>query len=597
MAIYRATRTSPYNNWQYRMDIMPYDEKLSGSVVTLDEGTIVAFGDLEHNFDDVLPYGLANPATWSVTVNFTRLPSALQTYLRAKSNQYSNLLFGTYEAYNTFMYWTDSGTNGATWSLLFVGVVENAEGAEYSVNDSGELETTYNLVDAAYHTMLQVTGNLEGFTPSSRTQDGGLIYDYYAITGRSQWRNEFGAAGNTDIATAHLKSWYEFSQDLQTRISGNIYLRATRSANTGIITNNYDYNLRMADMINTGVRLKGYNTDGSGNAFGDLTDATAFLLQYIVSGGEIKGGMYSTADEYGFSQAQCMKDILSDLCETLCVKMYWQPEYVVDGGGNYIRYNVEVATLLGNKRSDGAASAYDLTDAVSIDTLSEGAGVIGRGETRVALEGDDKNVTEFVTSSGRSRSERSINIEPILNNLPTPKTKQTQRVLSGITYKQRETIGIDQTNCIFSNDGAFSWGGLSYGYAKAHHDTRVVVRGGADGGAATTYYEANSSAKPTSAEEPAHLAWMNEVQRNAGIPKGLSKALFNAFSGDLQCELTVQWRVGSTTLPDQLGAVHNLQGGIASTLTQYAWDKACVTGVVHSFENGTSDIRYFLPSV
>lgn len=597
MPIYRATRTSPVNNWQYRMDIVPYDVNLSAAVTTLDEGTILEFGDLEYAFDDVLPYGLANPATWSVTLNFSRLPGALQTYLRAKYNTYSSIIFGTYDAYNTFMYWTDSGTEGATWTLLFVGVVENAEGAEYQINDSGELETTYNLVDAAYHTMLQVTGNLEGFVPSTRKQDGGLIYDYYAITGRSQWRNEYGAAGNTDIATAHFKSWYEFAEDLRTRISGNVLLRAARSANTSVITTNFDYSLRMADMINTGVRFKGPNTDGSGTAFNDLTDASAFVLQYIASGGEIKGGMYSTSDEYGFSQAQCMKDILSDLCETLALKMYWKPEYVVDAGGNYIRWNVEVATLLGNKRSDATATIYSLASAVELDTLSEGAGVIGKGETRVALQGDDKNVTEFVTSSGRSRSERSINIEPILNNLPTPKANESQRVLLGVTYKQRDTIGIDQTNCVFANDGAFAWGGTSYGYAKAHHDTRVVIRGAADGGVATTYYDSNSSAKPVSAEEPKHLAWMNEVQRNAGIPKALTKALFNAFSADLQCEITVTWRADSSTMIDQLGAVHDLANGIADVTAQYAWDKACVVGVTHSFSDGTTDIRYFIPGV
>lgn len=597
MPIYRATRTSAYNNWQYRMDIVPYDVNLSASVTNLDEGTIVEFGDLEYAFDDVLPYGLANPATWSVTVNFSRLPSALQTYLRAKYNSYSSIIFGTYDAYNTFMYWTDSGTNGATWTLLFVGVVENAEGAEYQINDSGELETTYNLVDAAYHSMLQVTGNMEGFVPGGNVQTGGLVYDYYAITGRSQWRNEYGAAGNTEPATIHLKSWYQFSEDLRTRISGNVQLRTCRSANAGFITTNFDYNLRMSDLINTGVRLKGYNTDGSGDASNDLTDSSAFILQYIISGGEIKGGMYSTNDEYGISQAQCMKDILSDLCETLCVKMYWKPEYVVDAGGDYIRWNVEVAPLLSNKRSDSTPSVYSLASAVELDTLSEGAGVIGKSETRVALEGDDKNVTQFATSSARSRSERSINIEPILNNLPTAKTKESQRVLTGITYKQRETIGIDQTNCIFSNDGAFAWGGPSYGYAKAHHNTRVVVRGGADGGAATNYYDSTSSLKPTSAEEGVHIAWMNEVQRTTGIPKALSKALFNTFSGDLQCELTVTWRTDSTTLPDQLGAVHDLQDGIADILTQYKWDKACVVGVTHSFSNGTTDIRYFLPSI
>lgn len=597
MAIYRATRTSAYNNWQYRIDIMPYDEDLDGSVVTLDEGCIVAFGDLEYGFDDVLPYGLAEAATWSVTLNFSRLPSALQTYLRNKYNSYSNILFGSYDAHNTFMYWTDSGTNGATWTLLFVGVVENTEGADYDLNDNGELETTYNLVDGAYHAMLDLTGNMNGIVPGGQTQTGGLIYDYYAITGRSQWRNDFGDASNAQPATAHFKSWAQFCDDVQSRLSAWVWLTCTRFTNTTPISTNFDYDQRLRDLINTGARFKGYNTDGSGNAFADLNDGSAFILQYIVADGEKIGGLYSPNDEYGLSQAQCVKDQISDLCETMCVKMYWKPEYVVDGGGNYIRWNVEVATLLGNKRSDGTPSVYSLGSAVGINGVSDGAGVIGKSEMRVALEGDDKNISELITSSARSRSERSINFEPILHNCPTPKRNQTQRFLAGITYKQRESIGIDQTNCIFSNDGAFAWGGLSYGFAKAHHDTRVVVRGGADGGTATTYYDSTSSAKPITADEPEHLAWMNTVQRDACLPKALTKALFETFSGTDQCRVEVEWRADSNTLPDQVGAVHELQDGLVNTLTQYAFNKACVVRVAHSFESGTSTITYFLPSV
>ena len=597
MARYRATRQSSYNNWQYRIEILPYDATLSDTVETLPEGTIVEIGDLEYGFDDVLPYGLANPATWSVKLNFSRLPSALQSKLEQKSQQYTNILFGSYDAQNTFLYFTDSGTNGATWTLLFCGVVEDAEGTDYDVNDSGELETTYNLVDGAYFAMLEIPGSMAGFQPSATKQTGGLIYDYYAITGRSQWRNEFGSKGATNIATAYFKTWDDFAGDIAYRVSGWTWLTVTRFTNATHATTNFDNGSRLADLIDTGARFKSYNTDGSGNAFADLSGSSAYILQYIESNGERIGGMYSPNDEYGISQAQCVKDQLSDLCETFCVKLYWSPEYVTDAGGDYIRWNVEVATLLGNGRDNSAATSYYLSKAVGINTLSTGAGIIGRSEVRTALEGEDKNVSEIVTSSARSRTERSINIEPILHNVPTPKRDITQRFLSGITYQQRESIGVDQTNCIFSNDGAFAWGGLSYGFAKAHHDTKVVVRGGANGGVITTYYEATSNAKPVSAEEPEHIAWMNTVQAQACLPKALTKALYETFSNPLQCSVSVVWRVATNTMPNQLGYVHALEDSIAADLTQYNWLNACVTKCVHSFANGTNEITYFLPGV
>lgn len=604
MAIYRAIRNSPYNNWRYRLDIVPYDENLNGNGETLPEGCVVDFGDLEYGFDDVLPYGLANPATWSVTLNFSRLPSELQTRLR---NKYAAAT-PTINSYNTFLYWTDSGTNGATWTLLFCGVVENTEGAQYDVNDSGELETTYNLIDGAYHSMLDTPGSWQPqfdlFSIAS-TQSSGVIFEHVQSGFRHEWINNFGKEKQESFA--YFIDWNQFAQDLNGVISDAIRRRVARTINTSVTYTNFDVAGNVADMINTGVRFRGYQDSTSGAATTSfLDDDDALLLRWVVPGTDMSraGGFYSTLDEYSIVQAQCVRDQLADLCETLCVKMYWHPQYVTDAGGDYIAWNVEVATLLGNKRANLSPATYNVGDALQIGTISEGAGIIGRSETRTALEGGEKNVSEFVTAEARSRSERSINIEPILTNLPTYKSQrriQTVRRQDGVqvTNDIRFENGVTQNNAVFTRLDYYPFGTGSFvpWHAKAHHNTTVAVRAAANGGTMDNYYEANSNAVPENYEDGLYEAWLNTVQSESGIAKALTVALFNTFSNALQCEVPITWNINSSTLPSQLGAVHNLTGGIASTLTQYNWNKACVTKVLHSFANGTSEITYFVPGI
>lgn len=593
MAVYRATRKSAFDDTQYRIDIVPYDAKIGDSVTTIDEGCIVAIGDVEYAFDDVLPYGLANPMTWDVTLNFSRLPSALQTYIRNRGTTFTPAVtLGnvsiTGEARNTFLLWTDKGTSGATWTLVFCGVVENTESIEYDVNENGELECNISCLDAAYHTLLEIEGSkLEGyadFEDYDQRNTNSTAYESYTTNARPwlRWNVFFGG----QRATANMMQWQGVCDSFQEIITEHLVRIATRSNRDNLSL--FDNGNAMYDMVNTGIRMYTPTTSFPRNENAQVDETTAYLPTSIYDANQVrKGGLMDTRDEYGFAQAQSMKDVLSDLCETFGVKAWWVPSYQLDGSEPYIRYDMQVACLLSNGPANGTATAMDLDTSVSTGTVTEGAGLIGKSEARLSLEGDDKNVTDWVALSARSRSERSVNVEPILHNLPTWKTK-----LEGTI--NRNTQGFAQTNVFYTPllypTGVTEW-------VKLHEYTVMALRAVAGGGAPVDSYTASSSAQFTDASDNGLRLWLIDVQSNAGLPKALTTGIYNAFSVEKQATVDVTWRISDDVMPDQLGYVHNMSNGVASDLTHMSWSEACITKVVFSPSEHTCTVSYFLPGI
>lgn len=591
MAVYRATRTSAFDATQYRIDIVPYDANIGDSVTTLDEGTIVAIGDVEYGFDDVLPYGLAGPMTWDVTLNFSKLPSALQTRLR---NKVSGV------ARNTFLLWTDYGSGGSSWSLLFCGVVDDIESAEYEPNENGEYEATYSCIDAAYFVLLNTAGSVLDDPAFQTDYDGyqlaNLIYDYRS-TGNMELA--YNTNVNGEIFAVYGNTWDSIVAHFNTIISSRIETQAARSSNTDTakIWTVFDPDSNLAKVINTGARFYAASYGATRSQSTAITSSTAYLATYITGfSGTEAGGLYSGNDEFGFAQAQSFKDIISDLCETFAVKMWFTPEYVTDGGGDYIKWNLKVGTWLG----DGAgnittAGTIDLdADNVTTGTVVEGAGVIGKGETRVSIaDNEDKSISEFVASVARSRSERSINVEPIIHNLPTYHDKVIAK--SGLLNSdvRFETAGFGQTNVILRNYQTPP----AFQLEKVHEDTRIAIRGDAGGGTVDNSYDAYHTEQLQGVSAGNQQVWLTAVQSTSCLPFALGQAFLQAFGNSFQATIDVTYRVATSYAPSLLGRVHNLTGGVATEFSQLQWSKAVITRVIYSPSEGTSTLSYFIPEV
>lgn len=247
---------------------------------------------------------------------------------------------------------------------------------------------------------------------------------------------------------------------------------------------------------------------------------------------------------------------------------------------------MQVACLLSNGPANGTATAMDLDDSISTGTVVEGGGLIGKSEARVSLEGDDKNITEWIASSARSRSERSINVEPILHNLPTWKTK-----LSGSI--NRNTSGFSQTNAFYA---PLSYSGTTQ-WVKLHEYTVMALRAVAGGGAPVDSYTASSSAQFTDPSDNGLQLYLTDVQANAGLPKALTTGIFNAFSVESQGTVDVTWRISDDVMPDQLGYVHSLSNGVSSDLTHMNWADACITKIIYSPSDHTCTVSYFIPGI
>ena len=136
---------------------MPYDGYLTDAVTMLSgaEANTIEVGEIETAFDK-LPYGLQSPAQMTLRLVMSNLPAALINKLRDK------LAFGTININtrsstglfkNTFLLFSDRGTNGATYTLEFVGTPSKINSMSYK-KEAGAYVTSVELVDALYDAMV-----------------------------------------------------------------------------------------------------------------------------------------------------------------------------------------------------------------------------------------------------------------------------------------------------------------------------------------------------------------------------------------------------------------------------------------------------------
>ena len=144
-----------------------------------------------------------------------------------------------------------------------------------------------------------------------------------------------------------------------------------------------------------------------------------------------------------------------------------------------------------------------------------------------------------------------------------------------------------------------------------HEDTRIVVRGVANGGTATKYIEVTSADQipelgTDDTEENAGIAvdplqaatlqgFLNEIQNTTCLPYASVKAIYFAFSSPKQATIEVTWRLGTDVIPQRLGLTHNLTNLTATTFSSFTWARACIVSMDVSWGQGTVTVKYFLP--
>lgn len=586
MAIYRSTWDGPVKGWSYRLEIMPYDNNLSAATTTLPAGSVLSVGAHDYAFDEV-PVGLAGPHTLKVKLNFSVLPSALQTYLRNKVSG---------NARNTFLFYTNRGS-GSTYTLEFCGVQASIASAVYVTEPSGDVSVEYDLVDGLYHAAVTLTGSdcfyQAGAVAPSDTTNRRFVFDVgFPSDAYGDIYSEVDVAG---IASHVQVTTFADAMNnvLRGSITDRLVARVTRTANASAaaVDEAFDPDQAWANVATTACTFYKAADSTTRTTGASLSGSSILLASHIYNGSTWNGGLFHPQDKYGWAQAGSTWDVMKDLCETFAVKATYYPVYNAGGGSPYISWTWNVKQM---RQQSGGTATLDLGDALNFPDVGEGEVSIGKSEVRYETENGDKlDKTELVAQT-LSRSDRSFNVEPIMHNNPVTKLA-ARRGKDGGDYTDFYTLGFYHTNTILyeATGGALT---------KAHETTRVYY-----GPDVSDYIEATSAASQTveglneeytAASEKAllgvHQAWCNEVQANAGLPKALASMYQRVLGAEFIANYEAEWPItlGSEVLPVSLGRVHNVTGTLPTALSHLPFDMSVVTGVSCDWSTGRSTITY-----
>jgi len=589
MARYRYGWKNDANGWYHRLDILPYDETLAGSVTAMGAGSVVEIGDMEMSFDE-LPVGLMDAPTMSVTLNWNRIPSALKTRLQ-------NVTSGNDR--NIFLFFTDRGTNEATYYLEFCGTQANEDSADYDLVNSDDVSIAeyvvkYDLVDCMHHILSSYGGSsvFDGslYTPS----DGRKFQGYYEYIKTPRKDSYYDIALNLQVKDYSVSSWSHIMARMRTALSNVLNGDYARTTNATELSDadGVDRTLEWDTLVTTGATFFQRVQDIAAPQT-QLDEDTLYLVTHVYGfDGTLLGGLWDNSDEYGWYQVSALVDLMRDLCETLGVKASYYPEYVTDAGGDYIRYTWNVAAVGDSTDGLTSALAVDLERATDISTISEGAATIQKAEMRADLNSSRYNydLSEHVAINQRSRSTRSWNFEPVIHNMPSykPTVKGTQGLIES---------GLYQTNRI----STITSGG---DVLKAHEATTVNISNLSGITYTTTFIEPKPEFTESDSGDPladsrtdnlAFTGWLNEAQRSSS-PVAVAEAMLQAFGSQFQTtvEATYPLSYSNNVRPHRFGYVHNLSNGPQSEFTHLPWSRAAIVGMTVNWTEGTNTIAYVL---
>lgn len=578
-----------------RFDIVPYGSTISATTVALGAGVVLPEELVQEVAFDDLPFGLMNAPTLSVKLVYNRLPTALQTALET-------MMSGAGDR-NLYLLWSDRGAG--VWTVEFAGTEEQVDNMQFARADNGDEVITVALVDALYHAALALrASDVFAYNSYAPKQYMRLLeiatpdYDRTEITSDGEY-----------VYDVRIRTFTELAIIMKTALSTYLVTNVTRTTNVSAAAtvDAADSTVRLGDWINTGARFYKASSTFPRVKGAELTAATAQIISHVnLFYTTVVGGLFSSNDDYSFAKEQSLLDVLKSISETMCVKVSWIPVYVADAGGDYIAWQWEIACLFANGRDNVVLTNINIDAVIESGDVERGSGVISRVEVRFPLSSkdQDRNVTEVEYTAARSRGERSINIEPILHNVPSMKDKV---LFVNNAWNAYQTY-ITQTNLICYDSDL-----IDDQMDKAHEDTRIVVVGAANGGAATTFVDVSvATAHPNlfsnQFENKASMdvdpsqsillqSWINEVQRLSCLPYALARTLFLAFSSPRQAALELTIITNASSVPAILGRAYQLTGARVSLLPTINWARACVVAVKCDWIAGTSAVTYFLPDL
>lgn len=577
--IYRKQWTAT-NGHTYTLDIVPYDTDTDETtVVTLSaaDANLVEVGTITHAFDE-LPVGLMTPPSMTCKVVINRLPSALQTALRAKFIEFAGP--GGYVARNLFILKSDYGVAG-TVNVVFCGVQARINSQTYE-RQSGEYIVEIELQDAMQWTMSSIkpsnslawtalqesTRKIRRIAWELRAPNvGDGLYDAVYDTGLTNlderlefhtWEQSFGAI-----------------MDYISQEAKKMSIRSTSTFNTA------DYGLDWESSDALGI-MQLYNTNGwtvaSGRPRGStLTNATTYLCTHITQNGQTIGGLASPQDKYGWTRYESWWDFFKDISETMFLKVSYKYaiDTVIEPG--VVNVTWEIRPVISTN-----VATVDIMDSLDEPNIEETASAIGRCETRFAAEYGDATVTQHIANAGVARADRQYTVDMVMHNVPLFKGRR-EDLRFGIDPYIAEP-GLQHCNQFWFWDTSVSPNEI----VKVHENMKI--KWGAGSGDAFDYNALIADTPPYDKE--AHNAWAIEVQRTTGMPASLANAYVSLFGDDNLATVEIRTRLIDYRL--SVGDRMTISGQVTSDVPHLAWSNAVITSVETDVTAGTQTVIFML---
>lgn len=607
MAHYRISRTLP-NKWRMRLDMISYDGAFGDTITELDSVVLLELGQLTSEFDS-LPYGLQNPQTLSFNLIWDRLPGAMQGYL--EEGEIADANPAGYKR-NTWYLWTDRGTNGATWTLEYVGCEDNIEALELSPLENGEFSYNVELVDVAYY-WLKTLPTYAAFGTTAL----GLMGVTLTPSDRNAWQVKLLGTGLYEREQV-FEFWSIQTQGKFVRVYDvlrilNYYSFHFSDALTHCSAyDGFDYGTNIPSIMNHAVDW--YRPDSitslPRNAASTplaLTDLNMVATITRDAGGDPIGGMLAPQDKYGFvNPNEAPYDILRQLCEQCGVRVGYRFAYSGTGAGTQIRVIFDVKTVTQARGYTKAQSNPDatlsLTKALTYSSITKRGDNILKAEVRYETS-SDKDATDIVKIQRGARASRSMNCVLRLHNLPVDVMDSNPD-----NTWPRFKAPIRQTNQLYLNGSVYGSSSTNR-FIKIHEKTKITW--GAD---ATEYVVVDPDGlknpvkatdfKTNSTTQATYYLQINDAQVNGCISAALCELLLTIFSNENNAIVEVEWPLnvkdstGATgkVMHDYLAGKLSLTDQAASKFTQIDWTRAMPTSISIDFVNGKATHRYYMVS-
>lgn len=600
MPQFRFSRTLP-TGWRVRLDYLPWDTSYGGAITEIADPSLIELGTHTAEFDnDGLPYGLCAPQKLSIRLNYTALPSAMRAYL--KYGYDTTLPPEPFLKRNTWWLWTDRGTAGASWYLEFLGCEEQSEGVDLEPGPGDTYEYAAELVDAVYHSMKYATGEkmFDDITTTGtdlfpRAYES--LFNILVVAGRGYNVFQKAQTRNTFMVQTD-KMMVLFMQGLS-RFYQSRYARSGSTWPAGAVMTGLD------NLFTSALTLRRQSIATTTRTAGaELTAAQMFLVYqttFLDTSAGIIGGLSSPIDKYAWGRADSTPwDVLHDLAETLGVKISYTFDFQPFTNAANVVFNVR---RVGSTLTHGDASTTTYDARIGAQRMLGRAKIIKRGsgiaKAEVQFESErDADATAVVRLSSAARGSRSMNVEPIVHNMPVYQPESDE---------QLGRFGpLVQTNLIYSQspDAADT-------FILCHENTRYRYLPGPSGAyvdATTTAGNSPVQHKDDGENDGEYRLQLNAIQTEATMQAALAKFAVHVFGADQNGIIECTWNLGHTTeaMPHRLGAVHDLSfaqdggaGGasyLATTFDEMTWTRCILTKTETDYVTGEVSASYYVLS-